>query len=68
MTVNIGNGYRLTYGQLKETAVQEGDLVEAGEVLGYVSEPTRYYVKEGSNLFFEMTKDEKPVDPVLYLE
>lgn len=68
MTVNIGNGYRLTYGQLKEAAVQEGDLVEAGEVLGYVSEPTRYYVKEGSNLFFEMTKDGEPVDPVLYLE
>lgn len=68
MTVNIGNGYRLTYGQLKEAAAQEGDLVEAGDVLGYVSEPTRYYIKEGSNLFFEMTKDGEPVDPILYLE
>lgn len=68
MTVNIGNGYRLTYGQLKEAAVQEGNVVEAGDVLGYVSEPTRYYVKEGSNLYFEMTKDGEPVDPVLYLE
>lgn len=68
MTVNIGNGYRLTYGQLKEAAVQEGELVEAGEVLAYISEPTRYYIKEGSNLFFEMTRDGEPVDPVLYLE
>lgn len=68
MTVNIGNEYRLIYGQLKETAVQEGDVVEAGALLGYVSEPTRYYVKEGSNLYFEMTKDGEPVDPILYLE
>jgi murein DD-endopeptidase MepM/ murein hydrolase activator NlpD len=68
MTVNIGNGYRLIYGQLKETTAGEGEIVEAGTVLGYVSEPTRYYIKEGSNLYFEMTKDGEPVDPVLYLE
>lgn len=68
MTVNIGNDYRLIYGQLKEAAAQEGDIVEAGALLGYVSEPTRYYVKEGSNLYFEMTKDGEPVDPILYLE
>lgn len=68
MTVNIGNGYRLTYGQLKEAAVQEGDIVDAGTLLGYVSEPTRYYTKEGSNLYFQMTQNDMPVDPVLYLE
>lgn len=68
MTVNIGNGYRLTYGQLKEAAVQEGDVVETGSLLGYVSEPTRYYTKEGSNLYFQMTQNNTPVDPILYLE
>ena len=68
MTVNIGNGYRLVYGQLKEAAVSQGDVVEAGSVIGYVSEPTRFYAKEGSNLYFQMTKDQVPVDPVLYLE
>lgn len=68
LVLNIGNGYRLTYGQLKELAVSQGDIVEAGAVLGYVSEPTKYYTKEGSNLYFEMTKDEMPVDPILYLE
>ena len=56
------------YGQLKEVAVQEGDVVEAGAVLGYVSEPTKYYCEEGSNLYFEMKKDGEPVDPFLYLE
>lgn len=68
MTVNIGNGYRLIYGQLKEAAAAQGDIVEAGSVIGYVSEPTRFYTKEGSNLYFQMTKDQIPVDPVLYLE
>ncbi len=68
MTVNIGNGYRLVYGQLKEVSAAPGDVVEAGSVIGYVSEPTRFYTKEGSSLYFQMTKDQVPVDPILYLE
>ncbi len=68
LTLNIGNGYKLTYGQLKELAVAEGDVVEAGAVLGYVSEPTKYYTVEGSNLYFGMTQNDEAVDPVLYLE
>ena len=68
LVMNIGNGYKLTYGQLKELAVTEGDIVEAGAVLGYVSEPTKYYVEEGSNLYFGMTYEGSAVDPVLYLE
>ncbi len=68
LVMNIGNGYKLTYGQLKELAVEEGDIVEEGAVLGYVSEPTKYYSKEGGNLYFQMTQNEMAVDPVLYLE
>lgn len=68
LVLNIGNGYRLTYGQLMEPAVSEGDVVEVGDLLAYISEPTKYYSTEGSNLYFAMTKDGEPVDPVLYLE
>lgn len=68
VVVNIGNGYKLTYGQLKELAVGEGDVVEAGALIGYVSEPTKYYSTEGSNLYFAMTHDATAVDPVLFLE
>ncbi len=68
LVLNIGNGYRLTYGQLKELAVSQGDVVESGTVLGYVSEPTKYYSEEGSNLYFKMTQNGQAVDPVLYLE
>lgn len=68
LVLNIGNGYKLTYGQLKELAVAQGDVVAEGSLLGYVSEPTKYYSQEGSNLYFAMTQNDVPVDPVLYLE
>lgn len=68
MIMNIGNGYKLTYGQLKELAVEQGDIVEEGAVIGYVSEPTKYYSKEGSNLYFAMTRGDEAVDPVQFLE
>lgn len=68
LTLNLGNDYKLIYGQLKELAVSEGQVVEQGQLLGYVSEPTKYYVEEGSNLYFAMEKDGKSVDPYLYLE
>lgn len=68
VTMNLGNGYKLKYGQLQELTVAEGDVVNEGELIGYVSQPTKYYCKEGSNLYFAMTKDEVPVDPILYLE
>ena len=68
LVLNIGNGYKLTYGGLKELQAGAGDVLESGEVIGYVSEPTKYYSTEGSNVWFEMTKDGEPVDPILYLE
>ena len=68
LTMNIGNNYELIYGELKEVAVSEGEVVEQGQLLGYVSEPTKYYCEEGSNLYFAMKKDGQIVDPCLYLE
>lgn len=66
VNVDIGNGYELLYGQLKEVPVKVGDYVEAKSVLGYVSQPTKYYSKEGCNVYFEMRKDGQPVNPVEY--
>ena len=68
VNVDIGNGYELIYGQLKEVPVSVGDYVEAKSVLGYVSQPTKYYSVEGCNVYFEMRKDGQPVNPVEYLE
>ena len=67
LTMDMGNGYQAVYGQLKDVTLQAGDTVEAGTVIGNISEPTRYYVKEGSNLYFGMTKDGASLDPTEYL-
>ncbi len=68
LTMALGSGYEAVYGQLKELAVKEGDMVDAGALIGYVSEPTKYYTVEGSNLYFQLLKDGQPVDPMAYLE
>ena len=66
VNVDIGNGYELLYGQLKEVPVKGGYYVEAKSVLCYVSQPTKYYSKEGCNVYFEMRKNGQPVNPVEY--
>lgn len=68
LTMDLGSGYEAVYGQLKEVSVQEGDTVEAGTLLGYVSEPTKYYTLEGSNLYFQLLKDGEPVNPMGFIE
>lgn len=65
---DLGNGYKALYGQLKETTVNIGDKVDKGAILGYISEPTKYYSIEGTNLYFEVTKDSVPVNPLSFLE
>lgn len=67
LTVDMGNGYECLYGQLKEVPVTVGSYVDAGTVLGYLSEPTKYYSVEGCNLYFEMRKDGQPVNPIDYM-
>ena len=67
LVMNLGNGYELTYGQLEDILVEEGDLVEAGVFLGTVAAPTKYYTAEGTNVYFKMTKDGEPVNPLDYL-
>lgn len=67
VTVDLGNGYEAIYGQLKEVPVKVGDYVETKTVLGYLSEPTKYYSVEGCNLYFEMRKDGEPINPLEYL-
>ena len=68
ITVDIGSGYEVVYGQLKEVCVEMGQRISQGETIGYVSEPTKYYNVEGPNLYFQLLKDGEPVNPLEYLE
>lgn len=67
VTLDMGNGYQAVYGQLKDVTLQAEEYISAGGVLGYVNEPTKYYTKEGANLYFALSKDGVPLDPQQYL-
>ena len=67
VTVDMGNGYQAVYGQLKDVPFQAEEYVSAGSILGYISEPTKYYTKEGANLYFALSKDGVSLDPMQYL-
>lgn len=67
MKMAIGDDYEVTYGQIVNPTVEVGETVEAGETIACVNEPTRYYEKEGYNLYFSVTKDGEPVDPMEFL-
>lgn len=68
VTLDLGNGYELTYGQLSEPQVNPGDYLEAGAQVGTLASPTKYYVVEGVNLYLKMTKDGAPIDPLDFVE
>ncbi len=63
VTMDLGNGYQLTYGQLEGINVTLNSYVDKGDMIASVAAPTKYYCVEGSNLYLRMTKDGEPVDP-----
>lgn len=64
VTMDIGNGYEVTYGQLANVLVSEGSYVSAGDMIAQVAAPTRYYSVEGTNVYFMLTKDGEPINPM----
>jgi len=67
VTMEIGNGYSLVYGQLENLNLEVGDFVSQGEVIGTIAKPTKYYTVEGSNLYFQVLEDGKTINPMLLL-
>lgn len=68
VVVDMGGGYTAYYGQLEDVKVSAGNVVEKGQIIGGIAEPTRYYSVEGSNLYFKVEKDGEAIDPLAYLE
>ena len=67
VVMDLGNGYELTYGQLENITVSEGSYVSVGDGIGTVASPTKYYSVEGTNVYFKLTKDGQPVNPMTKL-
>jgi murein DD-endopeptidase MepM/ murein hydrolase activator NlpD len=61
---DIGGGYELTYGQLDNIQVNVGDYVSTGDIVASIASPTIYYSEEGANIYYKLTKDGEPVDPL----
>ena len=72
----IGNGYIATYGQIVNPEVAKdglparraaGEQLEPGQTMASVNSPTRYYTKEGDNVYFGIAKDGETVDPLNFI-
>lgn len=65
VTMDLGDGYKITYGQLKGLNVALNSYVDPGDMIGSVAAPTKYFIREGANLYLKLTQNEEPVDPEL---
>lgn len=68
VTMDLGNGYEVTYGQLTNILVSEGSYVAMGDIIAEVAAPTKYYSIEGTNVYFKLTKDGEPINPMSKLK
>jgi len=59
--VRHGGGWISAYGYTARADVKRGDMVKRGGIIGAVS------TEAGPTVHFELRKDRKPVDPVLWL-
>lgn len=67
ITTDIGDKYSVTYGQVENLKVKKGDVVEEGEVIATVAKPTKYFTKEGTNLYMQVMEGKDTVDPLFLL-
>ncbi len=62
--VDHGNDWKTVYGlHTGDATVKEGDIVQAGDIIGSVGKPSQDFSVTGSNLYFQVLKDDKPVNP-----
>lgn len=66
--MDLGSGYTITLGQLKDITVSKGESIERSQVIGITAEPTKYYSVEGVNVYFKVAKDGVPLSPMSMLE
>jgi murein DD-endopeptidase MepM/ murein hydrolase activator NlpD len=63
--IDHGNGYVTRYAHNAENAVQVGDEVRKGDVIGYIGSTGR---ATGPNLHFEVIKDNKVLNPLNFIK
>lgn len=68
VTVIMGNGFKAIYGQLMNVTVAEGDTITTAQNIGEVAPPSSYYTEEGTHVFFELTKNDVPINPMILMQ
>ena len=68
LELEIGNNYKLIYGQLKDISVSLGDEVKEGQVIATLAKPTNYYTEEGTHLYFQVKENDEVVNPLVFLK
>ena len=63
VTMELGDGYQITYGQLYDINVTLDSHVQEGDTIASVAAPTKYFSVEGSNLYLKLTANGTPVNP-----
>ena len=64
VAIDHGNGMKTQYGHQSKVIVNEGDIVQAGQLLGYVGNTGHSF---GNHLHFEVIIDGTPTNPRPYL-
>lgn len=67
VTLEIGDGYSLVYGQLSDVHCNIGDYIEEGEVFAIIDKVSKYYSVEGEHLYFQVRNGEETMNPMLLL-
>ena len=68
VVLKLSDTYSATLGNLQGITVTPNQYILQGTVLGTLAQPTKYYVVEGPNLYFEVQCNAQPVDPLGCLE
>ncbi len=69
VVVDHGNGWMSTYSRLGENiSAAVGDIVNAGDVIGFVGEPTDFGSALGAHLQFGLSHNDTAEDPKLLFE
>jgi septal ring factor EnvC (AmiA/AmiB activator) len=66
--MSIGDEFTIDYGQLKNITVRKGQKVKAGEMIGRVAKPTKYFSEEGANLYYKVKNKSATVNPMVFLK
>ncbi len=64
VTIQHGNGWTTSYGQLENVTVKAGDVVSTGQIIGKTAEPSKYSVALGEHVDFRVAQNDKSINPM----